>query len=156
MHHAGAGDGLEDGLDSLPPPEANHGRSHSPGIQSHGRNEEQMAGYAVQLAQDNPHVLRSLRYFKTHQLFHGGAINQFIVEIGEVIHAVEQGNYLMVLLTLAQLLRTTVQVADVGLHIRDLLPINPQHHAEHPVGRRVLRTHVEQHLHRFAAGSHLS
>ena len=40
----------------------------------------------------------------------------------------------MILLTLAQLFRTPVQVADVGFYVHDFFPVNPQHHTENPVG----------------------
>ena len=115
-----------------------------------------MAGDAVQFAQDDPHVLRPFRHSQTHQFFNGGAVDQLIIEIGQVIHPVEKGNDLVKLLPFAQFLRTPVQVADVGLHVGDLLTVNPEHHAKNPVGGRVLRAHVKQHLHGFTPGNYSS
>ena len=151
VHHSRAGDRLEDCLNPLPPPEAEHRRRHGAGVQSHRSHEQEMAGDAVQLAQDYPNVFRPFGHGKAHQLFHCLAIGHLVIEVGNVVQPVEQGDNLMVLLTLAKLLRTTVQIADVGLGGVDFLAVNPKHHAKNAVGRWVLRPHVEQHLHRLAA-----
>ena len=149
VHHAGAGNGFKHRLDAFPSAEGEHGGSHCPGVQTDCTNVQQMAGDAVQFAKNDPDVLRPLRHFQVHQLFHRLAVHQFIVEVGYVIQPVKKRDYLVILLSLAQLFRAPVQVADVRLDVDYLLPVNPQHHAKHPVGGRVLWPHVEEHFYRL-------
>ena len=152
MHHAGAGNCLEQRLNPFPSPEGEHGRSHCPGVQANGAHIEEVTGDAVQLAENDPHILGPFRHGQAHQFFHGLAIDQLIVKVGHIVQPVKQGNYLMVLLAFAELFRTPVQVADVGFHINNFLSIDPQHHPKHTVGGGMLRPHVEQHLNGFGIG----
>ena len=147
MHHAGAGNRLKESLDSFPAPERKHHWGHGAGVQTHGADVEQVAGDAVQLTQNDADVLGAFGDFQTHQLLYGHAISQFVVEVADVVHPVEQGNDLVVLLALAQFLGASVQVADVRLNVNDFLAVHPEHHAEHAMGGGMLRPHVEQHLH---------
>ena len=149
VHHAGAGHRLEQALDALPPPEAEHRRRHRAGVQTHGGHEQQVAGDAVQLAENHPDIFRPFRDLQAHKLLNSPAIDLLVIEVGDVVQPVEEGRYLVVLLPLAELLGTPVEVADVGHHVDDFLAVDPQHHAKHAVGRGMLRAHIEQHLNRF-------
>ena len=93
-----------------------------------------MAGDAVELAEDHPDVLGAFRYLQSHEFLDRPAVDLFVVEVGYVIHAVEQGDYLVILLAFAKFFRAPVQIANMGHHVNNLLTVHPQHHAEHAMG----------------------
>ena len=113
-----------------------------------------MAGYAVQLPKDDANVLGALRHLRAHELLHGAAEDPLVVEVADVVHPVEEGDHLVVLLTLRQLLRPPVQVADMRLCIDHNLPVHPQQHPEDAVGAGVLRPHVHQQVYLLAFVQH--
>ena len=149
VHHPRPGHRLKERLNPFPAAEGKHRRSHSPGVQADGTHIKQVAGDAVQLAEDNPDILGPFRHGQAHQLFHRHAIGQLVVEVSHIVQAVKKGDDLVVLLPLAQLFGTPVQVADMGFHGDDFLPVHPQHHPKDAVGRGMLRPHIQQHLHRL-------
>ena len=150
VHHARAADGFEELLDMLALNEAVHeGRSENAHILAVGAVEHHMAADAVELAEDDPDELRPLRHGEAHQLLGGHTEDELVVEVGQVVQAVEQGDDLAVVLPLAELLRAPVQVADDRLEVHHPLTIHAEDHAEHAVGRRVLRPHIDQHVHRL-------
>ena len=152
VHQARAGHCLKEGLDSLATPEGEHHRRHGSGVQAHGANIEQMAGDAVQLAEDDADVFGAFGHFQAHELFNGHAVGQLIVEVADVVHTVEEGYDLVVLFTLAKLFGAAVQIADVRFHVHDFLAVHPQHHAKDAMGGWMLRAHVEQHLNGLGIG----
>ena len=146
VHHPSAAHGLEEGLDLLPVPERVHDRSHGPNVQPHCPEEEKVAGYAVQLAHEHADVLRSLGDLQAHELLRRHAEDQLVVEVGYVVQAVEQGDYLGVKLPLAQLLRASVEVPNMRLNVHNALSVHPEKHTEDAVSAGVLRPHVDHHL----------
>ena len=102
-----------------------------------------MAGYAVQLAEDDADVLGALRYLQIKQLFDGHAVGLLCQELRQVVGPVLIADGRAVVHVLRKLLRATVHVADVRLDIDDTLTIDCQHHAEHAVRTGVLRPHVD-------------
>ena len=111
-----------------------------------------MAGDAVKFAEDDADVLGAFGDFQAHELFNGHTVGQLVVEVADVVHAVEEGYDLVVLFTLAELFGAAVEVADVGFHVDDFLTVHPEHHAKDAVGGRMLGTHVEQHLNGLGVG----
>ena len=146
MHHAGAGDVFEQVLDALAFAERVHDRRHGAHVEGVGADEQEVAGDPVELGQDHAKVLRTLRHFQAHEPLDGPDEDVLVVEVGDVVEAVEQGDDLAVGLVLADLLGASVQVADVRAAADDALAVDRQHHAEHAVGRRVLRPHVQHHV----------
>ena len=152
MHQPRPGHRLKQRLHPFPPPEGKHHRRHRPRVQPHRTHIKQVAGNAVQFAQDDADVLGPFRYFQPHQLLNGHAVGQLVVEIADVVHPVEQRYHLVVLLALAQLLGAAMQIADVRLDINDFFAVHPQHHPKYAVGRGMLRPHIEQHLYGLGTG----
>ena len=70
----------------------------------------------------------------------------FAVEVADVVDAVEEGDYLGVVLDLAELLGAAVQVADVWFDLDDAFAVDPQHHAEDAVRAGMLRPHVDHEI----------
>ena len=133
VHHARAGYGLEELLDSLALPEAVENGRHGAGVESEDAVEEHVVGDAVELAEDRADVPRSLGDLQRHDLLDGHAEGELAVEVADVVDAVEEGDYLGVVLDLAELFGAAVQVADVWLDLDDALAVDPQHHAEDAV-----------------------
>ena len=74
----------------------------------------------------------------------------------EIVDAVGQGNDLLVELGFAGLFDAGVQVADFGIEADDDFAVDFEHQAQHAVGGRVLRSHVEDHVLVFGALSERS
>ena len=104
---------------------------------------QQMAGDAVQLGEDHAHRLRPRRRFDVEQLLDRQAVAQAVGDRGHVIHAVHIGGELLIGAVFADLLHPAVQVADDALGAVDFLAVELQDHAQHAVGGRMLRTHVD-------------
>ena len=67
-------------------------------------DEQHVASDPVQFAEYDPDVFGALGYFQAHELFDGTTIDVLVIEISDVIHPVEQGDYLIELFALAQFL----------------------------------------------------
>ena len=79
--------------------------------------------------------------------FSAASARQTLFAIGrQVVGAVGERDDLVVVPVLAQLLEAGVQVADVRHHPDHGLAVQLHHQPEHPVGRRVLRADVDQHV----------
>ena len=82
---------------------------------------------------------------RPEQLLDRQAVAEVVGHGAEIVDAVGQRDDLLVELGLAGLLDAGVQVADVGREGDDGFAVDLEHEAQHAVGRRVLRAHVEDH-----------
>ena len=71
--------------------------------------------------------------------------DELVVQRAEVVHARDVRAALHVGQLLAGLLHAGVEVADDGLAAQDGLALELEHEAQHTMGARVLRTHVDDH-----------
>ena len=118
---------------------------HRADIQRVRAQPHQVAVEARQLGQHHAHPLRLRRNLHLQQLFHRQAVAQIVGKRRQVIHAVGQRDRLLLVLDFEFLLDAGVQEADVGLAGDDGLAIQFHQQAQHAVGGRVLRSHVEDH-----------
>ena len=89
------------------------------------------------------HVGRDL---DPHELLDGQRVAERVAHGGHVVHAVGVGDDAGVVDVLGVLLEAAVQVADVRPRRAHDLAVGAQLEAQHAVGGRVLRAHVEDHL----------
>ncbi len=143
MVHAEAGHLLEEGQQQLPlPPAVQHHRD-GPEVHALGRHLQQVAGDAVELCHEDPDGLGPGRDLHPQQVLGGQRERQLVEEGGEVVHTGDVGGALHVGQGLGRLLHPGVEVADDRLEAPDVLPLQLQLQAQHPVGGGVLGPHVE-------------
>jgi len=104
---------------------------------------QQVAGDAVQLREDHADRLRARRRFHVEQFLHGQAVAQSVGDGRHVVHAIHVGVELRVGAVLGNLLHAAMQIADDALGSQDLLAIQLENYAQHPVRGGMLRAHVE-------------
>jgi hypothetical protein len=85
------------------------------------------------------------RDFQFEELLHCQAPAQVHGEGRQVIHAVGQGDRLLIVLNFEFLFDAGVQETDVRLAGNNVLAVQFQYQAQHAMGGRVLRPHVEDH-----------
>ncbi len=105
-----------------------------------------VAGNPLQLAEDRPHVTGPARHLDREQLLHRLAVADVVGRGRDVVHPVGQQDDLRPVAVLAQLFDAAVQIADHHVAIDYFFAIEPQHDAQHTVGARVLRAHVDHEL----------
>ena len=105
----------------------------------------QVAVEARQFGEHDAHPLGLRRNLQFQQFLHRQAPAQVHGERRQVIHAVGQGDRLLIVLDFEFLFDAGVQETDVGPAGDDGFAVQFQQQAQHAVGGRVLRTHVEDH-----------
>jgi len=88
----------------------------------------------------------AFRDFEAEKFFDGKTVAQVICQRPEVVDAVGEGHDLLVELGLAGLLNTGVKVADFGIQADNDFSVDLQYEPKHTVGRRVLGSHIEDHV----------
>ena len=96
------------------------------------------------LGQDRPQVLAPRRQFDVEQLLNRMMPSNLIGQRREIIHAVNDGDILVEVEMLAELLKPRVQVADMRNSVDDLLAIERQDKPQRRMCGRMLRTKVER------------
>jgi hypothetical protein len=89
--------------------------------------------------------------FKVQQFFDGQRITKIVGQRIEVVDAIGQRHNLVIKLGLAGLLDAGVQIADLGIDADNDFAVDLQHQAQHAMGSRVLRPHVDDHVLVFGA-----
>ena len=107
---------------------------------------ELMTGHAVQFGQNDADVLGARRRFDVEKFFDGLAVSQAVRDRGDVVHAVDVGIEHRVGAVLGNFFDAAVQVSDDALEAHDLFAVESQNHAEHAMGRGMLRAHVDDEL----------
>ncbi len=105
---------------------------------------EQVARDPVELEVDDAQVLRARRHVHVEQALDRHAVGHRVEVVREVVHPLDERDDLPVRLVLARLLDARVDVADDRLHREDVLALERQEQPQHPVRRRVVRTHVDR------------
>ena len=147
MVHPETGDLLEEAQHLLPfAPSVDHHR-HGTDVHAVGRKEQQVAAHAVQFAEEHAHPHSTFRdvAVDAEQLLGGHREHQLVVERTDVVHAGDVGAALHEGEVLAGLLHAGVEIADDRLAAQHFLATQFQHQAQHTVGARMLRTHVDDH-----------
>ncbi|MNS46032.1 hypothetical protein D3C72_785150 [compost metagenome] len=144
--HAGARDGLDDGVDLLPVGEGEEDRGHGPHVLDIGAKEQQVALDAEQLRHHHPDHVDPVGYLDPRQLLDRQHIGQVVHHPAQVLDPVGVGDVAVPGLALAHLLGTAVVIADVGHAVADLFPVELQHQAEGAVGRGVVGAEVKEHV----------
>ena len=144
-HHALPAEHLEDLEDLFALAEAVEEDAHGADIDGVRAQPDQVAVEAGELGEHHAHPLRLRGDFELQQFLHRQAVAEVVGERGEVVHAVGERHRLLVGFDLALLLDAGVQEADIGLAFDDDLAVEFDQQAQHAVGGRVLRAHVEDH-----------
>ncbi len=139
-----AGHVLHDVVDRFAFVEAVEERGERAEVQRRGADAKQVGLDAAQLAEDRAQDLAARRDVDAHQLFDRAVPGDLVVDRRRVVHAVDDGDVLVVVQVLAELLKARVQVADVRHAADDALAIQFQHQAQGGVGGGVLRPEVER------------
>jgi hypothetical protein len=114
-----------------------------PDVERAGGDPEQMRGDPVQLEMDHPEPLSALRHLLVEQLLDRHAERHRVEVVREVVHALDERNDLPVLLVLAALLDSGVDVADDRLHVAHDLALERREQPQHSVRCRVVRADVD-------------
>ncbi len=102
-----------------------------------------MAGQPVQFGQDHANVLGAARGFHIQQLFYRFAVAQAVRHRRHVIHAIHVRIEHGVGAVLGDFLHSAMEVADHALGAQNLFAVQLQDDAQHAVGGRMLRAHVD-------------
>ena len=143
---AGAAGLLEEVEDLLPLAERVEEGTEAAEIEAVGPHPHEVAGDPAELRDQDAEMAGLLAHLIFHELLDGQRPAEVHVHRGEVVHPVGVGNKLPVGDVLADLLGAAVQIADVGLDLRDDLPVGPQHEPQNAVRGGMLRPHVDEHL----------
>src|SRR5271157_3394567 len=144
-HHALARNRFEQAQHVFTLAEAIEEDRHGADVQRVRSQPYQVGVDAGQLVQHDADPLRARRDIKPQQLLHRQAVSQVVGHGAEIINAIGERHHLLVELGLAGLLDARVQIPDIGHHPHDGFAVNLQQQPEHAMGRRVLRTHVQDH-----------
>jgi hypothetical protein len=112
-------------------------------VRAHG---DAVRGDPLQLGHDHADGLDVRAGLDLEQALDGEGVAQRVPHGGHVVHAVGVGDHARIVDVLRVLLEAAVQVADVGPGRAHDLAVRAQLQAQHAVGGRVLRTHVQDHL----------
>ena len=101
---------------------------------------------AVQLDGDDADVLGPQRHFDVGELFHRHRPGVVVVHRRQVVQAVGVADVLVVGEVLGDLFLAAMQVAEVRHGFEHHLAVGAQDDAQHAMGGRMLRAHVDEHL----------
>ena len=107
---------------------------------------EHVAGDPVELAGEDPDVLRPSRHLQVEELLEGEHRAPLVEERADVLEGVHLADDLVVVGVLAQLLDAAMEVAQDRVEVDDLLAVDLEDDAQHAVGGGVLGSHVEEQL----------
>ncbi len=123
-----------------------HRRAERREVGDEGTDRDLVAGDAHELAGDDANELGAPRRHDAGELLDRQHVRPLAVHAGDVLGAVDDGDVLVVRAPLGELLLGAVQVADDRDDVFDELAVEGDDEAQHAVGRRVLRPHVDDHL----------
>ncbi len=142
--HALAGGHLEQVEDLLAVAEAVPEHRDRAEVQRAGAQPHEVAHDPVELEVDDAQVLGALGHLEVEQRLDGAAEGHRVEVVGQVVHPLDDGDGLPVALVLGRLLDARVEVADDRLEVAHDLALERHQQAQHPVGGRVMRAHVER------------
>ena len=143
--HAQAGDQLEQVEHQLALAEADRHHGQRADLHAAGRDADQVGGDAVELHEQDPHDLGLLGdvVLDAEQPLDAEHVGHLVVERREVVHPGAERDALHPGAVLHVLLDAGVEVADAAAGLGHRLALELEDQPEHAVGRRVLRTHVD-------------
>ena len=133
---------LHEELALLEPPQEGRDRAD---IRRIGRDRHQMVEDPGDLVEQHADVLAARRYFEAEQLFDRDREGMLLAHGRDIVEPVEVRDRLQIGLVLDQLLGAAVEQPDMGIDALDDFAVHLHDHAQHPVGRRVLRPEVQGH-----------
>ena len=110
-----------------------------------GTEPYQVTADTGQFSQQNTHPLRFRRNLQPKQFFHCERITEIVGKVGEVVDSIGQRNHLLPAQSLTLLLNPGMEISDFGTGFFDKLAVQLEHDAQHSVGRRMLRSHIQSH-----------
>ena len=137
---------LHQRLDHLALDERVEDRGHRAELERVGPQEHQVVQDAVPLGEHRADPPRAFGDLDAREPLDRDHPSELVVERREPVVPVHQHQDLTRVAVLGELLGRPVHVADDRLGADDHLAVELEHDAEHPVGRRVLRPDVEDHL----------
>jgi hypothetical protein len=105
-----------------------------------------VAGDAVELRGQDPDVFSPARDFDVEQLLEAEDRAPLIEQRADVLEWIDLADDLVVVGVLGELLDAPVQVAEDRIEVDHVLAVDLEHDPQHAMGRRVLRSHVQEHL----------
>ncbi len=127
-------------------PERPEEDGHGADVQGLGPQPEEMPDDPLHLGHDRPDIFGPLGDLQVQQLLHRPDVGVVVRHRADVIQPVRVGNDLHVGQPFGQLFHPPVQIAQIGRRLDDPFAVQFEHDPQHPVGRRVLRPHVQQQL----------
>ncbi len=121
-------------------------RRHGADVERVRAQPELMAGQAIQLGENYANVLRARRGFDVQKLFDRFAVAQAVRDRGHIIHAVDVWIEHGVGAVLGNFFYSAVEIADHALGAQNLLAVQLQDYTQYPVGRGMLRAHINDEL----------
>ncbi len=114
-------------------------------VQRMGTQPHQVRVNALQLNNDDPDGLGTLRDIKSHQFLNRQAIGEVVPEVVEVVHPIGHDQGLLVGLGFHVLLNPGVQEPDIRDAVNNFLAVELEQQPQDTVRTGVLRSHVQQH-----------
>ena len=111
-------------------------------IIGHKTQPGQVGSQALELNQDDADILRPFGHLQAHEFFHRQDIGEVIGNSRQVIQPVGQGHHLIKGAALKEFFHAPVQVTDKGFHVQYHFIVHREFQTQHPVGGRMLGTHV--------------
>ncbi|ODR80418.1 hypothetical protein BG842_11115 [Haladaptatus sp. W1] len=148
VHHALAGQVLQDVLDDFAVPERvlEDGGEVAVHVEREGPEREEVAGHAREFDAERPEDLSVLRHVDVREVLGRPRVRPLVGHVRGVIPAVGvRHDFVPVFSRLRHLLLAAVEVADVGANVQHLLAVEDGFDVEDAVGRRVVRPDVEKH-----------
>jgi hypothetical protein len=144
--HPLAGQGRQHLDDLVALDEAPQDRRQAAQVEREPAHEQGMAGDPVELAREDPDVLRAARNLDFVELLEGDHRRPLAEQRADVLERVHVADRLVVVGVLAQLLDTAVEIAQDRVEIDDLLAVDLEDDPQDAVGRWMLGAHVHEHL----------
>ena len=150
-HHALPGDELENFQDFFALPEAVQKNRHGAHIDGVCAQPDKVRGNSLQFHHQNAKVLSALGYLQAEKFLDREAVNQVVAQRVQIIHAISQRDRLRIRFVFTGLFDAGVEISEIGNGFQNGFTVQFQQNTQHAVGRRVLRSHVEDHCLRWAS-----
>src|SRR5262249_9197839 len=113
-------------------------------IEPHRADAEEMIVEPHQFGENRPEVLAPRRQFDPHQLLDRVMPGDFVGQRRDIVHPIDDGDVLVVVEVLAELLEAAVEKTDVGNRLDHVLAVERDDDAQRGVRGRMLRSEIER------------
>ena len=138
-----ARDVLDDVVDELALVEPVEEACERAEVERRGADAQEVVLDAAELAHDGAHDLGARGELDAEELLDRVVPRDVVHDRRDVVHPADRADILVVVVVLAELLEARMQVPDVRRAAGDALAVELEHEPEGRVGRRVLRTEVQ-------------